>query len=669
MNKPTLKEQAHGEIERIFRILLPQNGLAVREEQITLCHAMLDTLLQNNIALCDAGVGIGKTYAYLTACILLKKFAPHGPAGSQPVVVSTSSVAPHGPAGSQPVVVSTSSVALQDAIIGEYIPFLSRIFLENRIIQKPIRAMVRKGKERFVCDVRLSRRLEAVKDKKKNAEQMKALLSLRAYYDLDSVTGLSGFDRRQVCVPKVCEKTCSLRNACRYHQYLKEARSAEIFVQICNHNYLLADASHRLQELRPLLNDYRALVIDEAHKLPDAARQMYGQSLSAEDFRELCDLLAKEKYILAAQRLKEKFTALLGAMCRGELLEEAQRTAFILTPDREVALRDCLSLLRQLQKQLAPHLPRWLLHRLGTTEQALGLFFTGDRRYILYIQYDRDGSPSLCAASREMPEQLRRALWLKDIPAILTSGTLMAGGSFERTKKVMGLSENNQLEDFIAVSPFNYEENCILYIPNDLPKTQMGSEKETKCLAEQICRLVEATHGHTLVLFTSYSLMGAVYNQVKDRLSFPLMEVWRHSQDVIHQFKQASNAVLFAAGSCWEGVDFPGDMVSSLIIVRLPFPVPDPLSEAEREQYPTLQDYIRAVIIPDMQVKLRQGFGRAIRIETDTCVVSILDHRAAPGQRYHQAVLETLPNLRLTRKIEDVEDFIRTKKSPDYFIS
>lgn len=68
-------------------------------------------------------------------------------------------------------------------------------------------------------------------------------------------------------------------------------------------------------------------------------------------------------------------------------------------------------------------------------------------------------------------------------------------------------------------------------------------------------------------------------------------------------------------------------------------------------------------------MKLRQGFGRAIRTETDTCVVSILDHRAAPGQRYHQAVLETLPNLRLTRKIEDVEDFIRAKKSPDYFIS
>lgn len=83
------------------------------------------------------------------------------------------------------MVVSTSSVALQDAIIGEYIPFLSRIFLENHIIPKPIRAMVRKGKERFVCDARLAQRLEAVKGKNKNEEQWKALFSLQSNYDLE----------------------------------------------------------------------------------------------------------------------------------------------------------------------------------------------------------------------------------------------------------------------------------------------------------------------------------------------------------------------------------------------------------------------------------------------------------------------------------------------------
>ena len=89
MNTPSLKGQIHEEIEKIFRTLLPQNGLAVREEQIALCHIMLDALLKNNIALCDAGVGIGKTYAYLTGCILLRKNAPHSAVSSLPVLVST----------------------------------------------------------------------------------------------------------------------------------------------------------------------------------------------------------------------------------------------------------------------------------------------------------------------------------------------------------------------------------------------------------------------------------------------------------------------------------------------------------------------------------------------------------------------------------------------------
>ena len=338
----------------------------------------------------------------------------------------------------QPVVVSTSIVALQNAVIGEYIPFLSRIFLENRIIQKPIRAIVGKGKERFVCDVRLKFRLETIEGKRKNEEQRKALVSLRNHYDLDDVPGLSQFDREQVRVPKVCEKACPLRNVCRYHQYLKEAGNAEIFVQICNHNYLLADAAHRLQELRPLLNDYQALVIDEAHKLPEAACQMYEKSLSAEDLKELRNLLADENYRLPAQQLRERFQILMGAMCRGELLEEAQRTPFILTPDREAAIRDCLTLLRQLQRKLAPRLPRWIAYRLGRTEETLNLFFTGDKRYILYIQYDQTGIPSLHAASRETPELLRQAVWHRKIPAILTSGTLMAGDSFERIRGCWG---------------------------------------------------------------------------------------------------------------------------------------------------------------------------------------------------------------------------------------
>lgn len=147
-----------------------------------------------------------------------------------------------------------------------------------------------------------------------------------------------------------------------------------------------------------------------------------------------------------------------------------------------------------------------------------------------------------------------------------------------------------------------------------------------------------------------------------------MVEVWRHSQEEILRFKTMENAVLFAAGSCWEGVDFPGDMVSSPIIVKLPFAVPDPISEAEKETYESLEDYIQAIIVPDMQKKLRQGFGRAIRTETDTCVVSILDFRAVKGGKYHEDVMCALPPCQMAEELREVQDFIRSRKGVEYYL-
>ena len=95
---------------------------------------------------------------------------------------------------------------------------------------------------------------------------------------MDSVKNLSGFDRRLVCVPKFCPRECPGRQMCRYQRYLEESRKQDVFIQICNHNYLLADAYHRAEGYKPLLSDYRTLIVDEAHKLPEAARQMFGKN-------------------------------------------------------------------------------------------------------------------------------------------------------------------------------------------------------------------------------------------------------------------------------------------------------------------------------------------------------------------------------------------------------
>lgn len=306
--------------------------------------------------------------------------------------------------------------------------------------------------------------------------------------------------------------------------------------------------------------------------------------------------------------MRVHFSPLWDSLSRCANDPDTPQAAFRLTSPRRAALGECLSLLRSLSGQLGARLSQYLAHQLERTADTLALFRTGDESHVLTIHYDREGNPTLQAHSREVPGQLRQALWEGGISVVLTSGTLAAGGDFHRSQTLLGLVGDKRVKISVTPSPFPYEENCLLYLPS-APHVPMGGWREVQYLSEQLLTLVEATHGHTLVLFTSYKLMGAVYRQVKDALGFPLFEVWRNGAAAIREFKASQNGVLFAAGSCWEGMDFPGDMVSSLVLPRLPFPVPDPLSRAEQERFPSLEDYLREVILPDMQVKLRQGFG------------------------------------------------------------
>ena len=310
----------------------------------------------------------------------------------------------------------------------------------------------------------------------------------------------------------------------------------------------------------------------------------------------------------------------------------------------------------------AKPLPAWPLHRLRESADVLQLFIEQNSNCILYIQYDSDGKPTLCADCRDLPARLDKALWSVRQAAILTSGTLSAGGNFTHTVQRIGL---NNPQTFRAESPFDYKRNCILYFP----KRTSTPFDEVEWLSQEIEQLVQVCHGHALVLFTSYDQMGRVQQRLQGRVAYPLLTARRNGQLFVQAFKQLPNAVLFAAGPCWEGVDFPGDRVSLLIIARLPFPVPDPVSDAEKAKYPDLHSYIQAEVIPTMQKKLRQGFGRAIRTETDTCTVAILDPRAAPGGRYHRAALDALPKMNMTQDIKDVEHFIRAVKGAEYFFA
>lgn len=632
----TNRQKAHAMIDHIFKDLLPAQGMAERSEQIKLSHRMLDTMLNGSIALCDAGTGIGKTYAYLAAAAAASRFG----AGLS----------------RRPIIISTSSIALQNAVQTEYLPLLSCTLLADGQIDKPLLSVIRKGKGHYVCDERLQRRLRQVNFQKKDPVAADALRSLKDTLDMDKVPHLSGYDRERVCVPQFCD--CDHQD-CRYRRFLKRCDDDCYVFQICNHNLLLADAIHRSQGRRSILPEHGIIIVDEAHKLPEAAREMFGMTLTAGDIQSMIRQLRAERYLLAADVLTDTAGPLLRKLTAPrEEAETLDAYLHLLTiPSRSLPI---------IEKQVGNLLTVQGRRQLETLRGAVSLFSDPQSNMILYTAEDDDGGTMLCATVSNLTEQMRRILWRPEHAFVLASGTLAVGDDFHRFRSQAGLLDGRRVTESVSLSPFDYRRNCLLYLPQ-LPPSQR-SETYYDELAEEITALIRAAWGHALILFTSYAAMSAVKDRLREReLSFPLFTLGRSAMHMTERFRQTPGAVLLATGAAWEGFDFPGDCVSLLVIPRLPFAYPDALKEKERENYPSLRQFIQNVAVPEMQIKLRQGFGRAIRTEADTCVIAILDERASHGRRYYAAMRDALPDMRTTSSLRAVTKFLRELKPESYF--
>lgn len=631
-------EKAHEEIDYIFKTLLPQRGMAERPEQIRLCHSILDAMLDGSIALCDAGTGIGKTFAYLTAGILLGKCqAAEG-------------------RSQRPILISTSSIALQNAIQKEYLPLLSGVLLSEGLISAPIEVVIRKGKAHYACDARLERRIRQVEGSHKNPAARQALHIARYVLDLDQLSGMSSYDRERICVPKRCN--CR-RKDCRYRCFLDACQSGQYTVQICNHNLLLADLIHRSQKKNPILPDSAAIIIDEAHKLPETARQMFGVTLNAQEFTELIRSLHVERYVLAAELLSEAVAPLTEKLSvpveEGAGFESYQM--FLERPHQ---------ILTVICRQLEGLLTRETLRLLSAVASTVSLFYLGNPEMIFYAADDDHGGAMLCGTVSELAAQLQTTLWRQEQPIVLTSGTLAVGQDFSRFRTATGLTGERPVMETVCPSPFDYQHNCLLYLPPD--PIPLDAADYYDRLAAQIRQLAAASHGHALVLFTSYLAMSAVKERLQAAaLPYPVFTMGRRPARTLAAFRDATGSILLATGAAWEGLDFAGDGVSLLIIPRLPFAYPDAVKEKERENYPNLREFLRSVVVPEMQIKLRQGFGRAIRTETDTCAVAMLDPRAARGRRYFQCMKDALPEMPVTGCLRAVEQFYRDHKDAGYF--
>ena len=386
------------------------------------------------------------------------------------------------------------------------------------MIAEPIQAVIRKGKSHYVCDQRLERRLGQLDLRKKNWRAGNALLFLREKLDMDEAPRLSSYDREQVCVPKVCD--CG-REDCRYRTFLDSCDGGQYPFQICNHNLLLADAIHRGTGRQPILPDSLAIIIDEAHKLPETARHMFGVTLRAEDIQGLIHDLRREKYLLAADALADTSRLFLRKLERPRNPDRrfSEYARLLVAPNRALTV---------VQKQVNPLLSPATRRRLEKLASTVALFSEGHPDMVFYLAEDARDTVMLCATVADLTAQLQSTLWSQPRPIVLTSGTLAVGSDFRRFREEAGLLEDSRVTESVSLSPFDYRENCLLYVPR-FPPGQRDEVYYDK-LADEIALLLEAACGHALVLFTSYAAMSAVKERLTAKdLLWPLFTLGRNA--------------------------------------------------------------------------------------------------------------------------------------------
>jgi Rad3-related DNA helicase len=267
---------------------------------------------------------------------------------------------------------------------------------------------------------------------------------------------------------------------------------------------------------------------------------------------------------------------------------------------------------------------------------------------------ERDGRYEVNSAPFDVAEFLRAALFARTSSVVLTSATISIDGSFEFLKRSLGVTD---AQEVIAPSPFDYARQARLYLapPEVNPKANDFARKAAPIVEECLDRC----RGRAFVLFTSYARLREVYALLRERLPFPVkLQGELPRAHLLQWFRTTPNAVLFATGTFWEGIDVVGDALSCVIIDRLPFPSPaDPLVAARvRDLEARGMDGFEAYMIPAAIVRLKQGFGRLIRSTTDIGVVALLDGRAT-STRYGETILRALPPARRITHLDELTEF------------
>jgi ATP-dependent DNA helicase DinG len=538
-----------------------------------------------------------------------------------------------------------------------------------------------KGRANYLCRHRLDLAEQQAYARGLRREVAVALRKIRAWSNLTrrgDIAELPGYGEQDPVWPWVTStrENCLGTECPQYEDCLvlaarREAQAADIVV--VNHYLLMADLVLKEEGFGDLLPGADAIVIDEAHQLPDIAAQFLGYSVSTRQMSAIAKDVSGE--LLLSHQMPGSVDAALGgldaqvaavlAACGGveARLDHSQWPDRLIEAlnglaARATGLADALAPLAgegqgacaRLRERLVESADR--LHSLTSEEAPGGVRWAETSARGVSCHY----------APVDVASQLSALMQSQGCAWILTSATLAVGDDFSHYKRRSGLSHARTVR---FESPFDFANQALLYLPKGLGDP--GAPGHTRAVIQASLPVLEASGGRAFLLFTSHRALREGADELRrawnDSPPVPMLVQGDAARDqLLRQFRDAGNAVLLGTGSFWEGVDVKGAALSVVIIDKLPFAAPDdPLLKARL-------DAIRAQggnpffdeQVPQAVIALKQGVGRLIRDSADFGVVMLCDARLV-SKGYGRAFLASLPPMRRSREVEEVREFLREK--------
>lgn len=619
-------------------------GFAVRSEQAAMAAQVAAAIAAGRTLVLEAGTGVGKTYAYLVPALLAGKRC----------------------------IISTGTRSLQDQLFSRDLPAI------GAALGRPVRVTMLKGRANYLCRYRL----EAA-DTQATARGLRrglaaSLSKVRRWAlqtrrgDIAELPSMSEADpiwpwvtsTRDNCLGAQCRDL----QRCHVMAARREAQAADIVV--VNHHLLVADLLLKEGGFGELLPGAEAVIVDEAHQLPEVAAQAFGFTFSARQLRDFARDLGTELLRGAAfgseqslmqtlERLAQDGTEHLGNA--NEQLEAAAWPADFVEDLHDIQhhLQRFVTATAALADDAATESLRQraldLSQRCAQLTQSAA---AEEPAAVRWAQAARSGFVARYApvdAATQLGELIVRqgGAW------IFTSATLAVGEDFSHFKRRIGLPEATARQ---YGSPFDFARQAMLLLPADLELP--SSPRHTSQVIEIALPLMAASGGRAFLLFTSHRALGEAAELLRQRWAddapFPLLVQGDAPRDVLlRRFRELGNAVLLGTGSFWEGVDVKGMALSLVVIDKLPFAVPDdPVLKARlamierRGGNPFFEEQV-----PQAVVALKQGVGRLIRDTADFGVVAVCDRRLV-GRGYGQIFLKSLPPMRRTDRLEEACAFL-----------